>query len=197
MTVGSCVYPHTWILQHIAPGVDNPAPPSSDLGQMLTCRRMEWQKCTSLLKAWGGWDSAHYMFCKISCSECYQVQNHVDGPTYIWLGVQTLRFKLVNFSSCGSWSTRVFASAYISVWTWILSSVSFSVWGCCPSKRWCDCIKICYWLHKTSRLFHRGFLSSASAGACLCLPWASLVHSVIVAAGTFHLSFAGRASHQR
>lgn len=67
------VYPHTWILQHIAPGMDNPPPQSSDLGQMLTCRRMEWQKCTSLLKAWGGC-TQHAMFCDISCAECYYVQ---------------------------------------------------------------------------------------------------------------------------
>lgn len=32
--------------------------------------------------------------------------------------------------------------------------------------------------------------SSRSAGACLCLPWTSLVQSVIVAVETFHLQFA-------
>lgn len=45
----------TQILKWRAVGVTNTAPQSFDLGQMLTCWRKEWEKCTSLPRAKGGW----------------------------------------------------------------------------------------------------------------------------------------------
>lgn len=183
--------PHTWILQHIAPGVDNPAPQSSDLGQMLTCRRMEWQKCTSLLKSmgWVGLGSLYVL--QDILFRMLLSPNHVDRPTRIWFGVQTLRFNcclsLLMLAAveagahvCLPQHIYVFEPGFCRLWASLCEAAV-------RRKRWCDLHEICYWLHKTSRLFHRGSLSSLSAAACLCLPWASLVQSVIVAAGTFHL----------
>lgn len=180
--------PQTWILQHTAPGLNNPAPQSSDLGQMLTCRRMEWQKCTSLLKAWGGW--TRHSLCFAICL----VQNVIQSRPYGRLSVQKLGFKDLEFSSCGSWSRSRTTCQRISVWSRLVYA------GCeplssgrsyCPSKRFVRLYKICFRQHKTSRLLLQGLLFSLSTGACLCLPWTSLVQSVIVAVETFHLQFAG------
>lgn len=64
------VYPHTWILQHMAPGMDNPAPqlrPGTDVNVSENGMTKMYISSQSM-----GWvDSAHYMVCNISCAECY------------------------------------------------------------------------------------------------------------------------------
>lgn len=199
MTVGSCtctpirgfssMWPQAWITQ----------PLSSDLGQMLTCRRMEWQKCTSLLKAWGGW-TRHTIWLAI-----YLVQNVIKSKPYGQPSVQKLWFNcclnMLNLAAVEArvgWRTHLYLPQHISVWTrldYVVCEPLCVRLLSIPALVWLH--KIGFRQHKASRPLHQGVLFSPSAGACLCLPWTSLVQSVIVAIETFHLQFAGWTSHQR
>lgn len=66
-----------WILKQLAVGTTSPALAGLRPGQMLTCWRMEWQKCTTLPKAKGGWASAFGpLFCNASMApSCFSMGN--------------------------------------------------------------------------------------------------------------------------
>lgn len=75
----------TWILKQLAVGVTNPAPWSLDLGQMLTCWRMEWEKCTSLPRAKGGWAQEYALFCNQNTAPlCYSMIDIYNKTIFFW-----------------------------------------------------------------------------------------------------------------
>lgn len=158
------VYPHTWVLQHIAPGMDKPAPQSSDLGQMLTCRRMEWQKCTSLLKAWGG-GTQHTI-----CFAIHLVQNVIKPEPYRQCRSCSLSYTLnLAAGKAGlGWRVRLNLPQHRSVSTWLDYVVC--VRGRCPSEQWCDCIK-----------YVLGSIRQAG-----CFIWDSSLLRALVHASAFH-----------
>lgn len=156
---------------------------------------MEWQKCPSFLKAWGGWTRIPFAI--------HLVQNVIQSKLYGQPSLQKLwfncRFKILNLAAvevgpgCHIFPALSTYKCLIVVGFFFVSPLG-SLWGCCPSKHWCDCIKYVLGSIKQAGCCSGGLLFSLSAGACLCLPWTSLVQSVIVAVETFHLQTA--TSHQ-